>query len=88
MLLRVEGPDVEVSTLHASVLAQDWTNQLGLTQALGTAWLIGNSGVLLRVPSAIIPYTSNYIFNPLHPLAKEFRIVEAMAYPFDARIKR
>jgi len=87
-LLRIEGPDVEVATLPDRALPQDWKNRPELTQRIGTAWLAEGSGVLLRVPSAIVPHTSNYLFNPLHPLAKGFQIVEAMAWPFDVRIKR
>jgi RES domain-containing protein len=87
-LLRVEGPDVEVASLPDGALPQDWVERSELTQRLGTAWLVGGSGVLLRVPSAIVPYTWNFLFNPLHPLAREFGIVEAIDYPFDMRIKR
>ncbi len=87
-LLRVEGPDVEVAALPDGTLPQYWIDQPELTQRLGTAWLRERSGVLLRVPSAIVPHTSNYLFNPLHPLAAGFRIVESMAWPFDGRIKR
>jgi hypothetical protein len=42
----------------------------------------------LRIPSAIVPHTWNYLFNPAHPLAAEFHIIEALDYPFDGRIKR
>ena len=87
-LQRVEGPDGRVSTLPDGTLPADWANQPALTQALGMAWLTEISGVLLRVPSAIVPYTSNYLLNPVHPLAAEFRIVEATAWPFDGRIKQ
>jgi RES domain-containing protein len=88
MLLQVEGPDVEVETLAEGTLPADWMDQSELTQRLGTAWLSGNTGVLLQVPSAIVPHTWNYLLNPLHPRAGEFRIVEAIAWPFDGRIKR
>jgi RES domain-containing protein len=87
-LLRIEGPDVEMAGLPDGVLPKDWTNHPELTQRLGTAWLTEVSGVLLRVPSAIVPHTWNYVFNPLHPLAAEFRITETTEYPFDGRIKR
>jgi hypothetical protein len=30
----------------------------------------------------------NYLFNPIHQQAKDFRIVEVIAYPLDERIKR
>jgi RES domain-containing protein len=87
-LLRIEGPEVEVANLPDGSLTPEWTHNPELTQRLGTAWLKARSGVLLRVPSAIVPYTSNYVFNPLHSLASEFSIVEAIAWPFDGRIKR
>ncbi len=87
-LLRVEGPDVEVSSLATGSLPADWTSQVKLTRELGTRWLKSKAGVLLEVPSAIVPYTSNYLFNPLHQLAGKFRIVEAMHWPFDERLKR
>jgi RES domain-containing protein len=87
-LLRVEGPDVEVAALPDGSLPKEWVDQPELTQRLGTEWLQERWGVLLRVPSAIVPHTSNYLLNPLHPLAGEFRIVEATAWPFDGRIKR
>lgn len=87
-LLRVEGPDVIVSTVPEGVLPEDRAGQTRLTQELGTAWLSGNTGVLLRVPSAIVPFTWNYLLNPAHPLAAEFRIAEVTAWPFDGRIKQ
>jgi len=43
---------------------------------------------VLKVPSAIVPETANYVFNPLHRSAKRFRIAESYAYPFDERLKR
>jgi len=87
-LLRIEGPDVEVASLPDRVLPPDWRDRPELTQNLGTVWLMEGSGVLLRVPSAIVPHTSHFLFNPLHRLAEEFVITEAVEYPFDMRIKR
>lgn len=51
-------------------------------------WLEKNEGPLLRVSSAIVPETMNCLFNPAHKQAAKFRVVEAIRYPFDARIKR
>lgn len=39
----------------------------------GTAWLRQNKGVLLQVPSAIVPETANYLFNPRHTYAARYR---------------
>jgi RES domain-containing protein len=87
-LLRIEGPDVEAPSIRIDDLPKDWRTRLEATRDLGTAWLEKNESVLLRVPSAIVPETLNCLFNPSHRQAAEFRIVEALAYPFDARLKR
>jgi RES domain-containing protein len=87
-LLRIEGPDVEAPSIRIDDLPEEWRTRLEATRDLGTAWLEKNESVLLRVPSAIVPETLNCLFNPSHPKAAKFRIVEALAYPFDARLKR
>jgi RES domain-containing protein len=86
-LLRIEGPDLAIATVEAGDLPERWQTRLEATRELGTEWLRRNEAVLLRVPSAIVPQTANFLFNPLSPGAKGFQIVEALAYPFDNRIK-
>ena len=87
-LLRIEGPDIEVPSVSLDGLPEDWRMRLEVTRDLGTAWLERNESVLLRIPSAIVPETMNCLFNPSHRQAAEFRIIEAIAYPFDPRLKR
>jgi RES domain-containing protein len=87
-LLRVEGPEVKADSVAAKELKEGWTLDLETTQKIGTAWLRAGKAVLLKIPSAIVPQTTNYLFNPLHPDAKKFRIAETLEYPFDVRIKR
>lgn len=87
-LLRIEGPNVKVSIIQPDDLPQDWPTNQAVTRDLGTAWLRKNRSVLLKVPSAIVPETANFVFNPSHPEAAEFRVVEAFSYPFDARLKK
>ncbi len=62
-------------------------NRLEATRDLGTAWLRKHERVLLQVPSAIVPETVNFVFNPLHADALKFRIAEAFPYSFDLRLK-
>lgn len=87
-LLKIEGPDIDVPSIKVDALPADWLTRLEVTRDFGTAWLEKNESVLLRVPSAIVPETRNYLFNPANPQAAEFRIVEAIAYPFDLRLKK
>ena len=86
-LLKIEGPDVDVPSINIDDLPGDWRARLEVTRDLGTDWLEKSESALLRVPSAIVPETMNCLFNPAHRQAAEFRIVEAMGYPFDPRIK-
>jgi hypothetical protein len=53
-------------------------------------WLQKKESVLLEIPSAIVPETGNFQFNPIphHPDARKFRIAGAFSYPFDARLKK
>ena len=69
-------------------MPDNWRTQLDVTRDLGTDWLEKNESVLLRVPRAIVPETMNCLFNSAHRQAAEFRSVEAIAYPFDARFKK
>jgi len=87
-LLKIEGPDFDVPLLSVDNLPDDWRTRLEVTRDLGTSWLDKNESALLCVPSAIVPETMNYLFNPAHRKAAEFHIVEAIAYPFDRRLKK
>jgi RES domain-containing protein len=87
-LLKIEGPDLDVPSIGVDTLSEDWRTDLEITRDLGTSWLEKNETVILRVPSAIVPETINSLFNPAHPNAAEFRIVEAIAYPFGPRLKK
>lgn len=87
-LLKIEGPDIDVPSIKFDDLPEDWRARLEVTRDLGTDWLEKNESALLRVPSAIVPETTNCLLNPAHRQAAEFRLVEAMGYPFDPRLKR
>jgi RES domain-containing protein len=87
-LLRISGPELKTSAIDLGELAAGWQMQPEATRDLGTNWLRGRATVLLRVPSAIVPRSSNFLLNPLHRDAKKLRIAEVLVYPFDGRIKR
>jgi RES domain-containing protein len=87
-LLRIEGPDLTVSIITLDELPRDWRSRPEVTRDLGTAWLQKGETVLLQIPSAIVPQTINFLFNPMHLDATEFRIVETFSHPFDPRLKK
>jgi RES domain-containing protein len=86
-LLKVVGPEVEVAVIEEASLPQSWQSRFDITRRLGTDWLQRRETILLKLPSAIVPHTWNFLFNPQHPDAGRFAIAEALRYPFDSRIK-
>ena len=87
-LLRIVGPEVAMVSLDETGLPASWRTDLEPTRVHGTAWLRAGRESLLQVPSAVIPHTSNFLLNPLHPDAALFQITESMTYPFDRRLKQ
>jgi RES domain-containing protein len=86
-LLRIEGPDLEFDVIRLGDLPRDWRTRPGATRDPGMEWLRKKASVLCQVPSAIVPETVNYLFNPMHRDAGRFWITEAYVYPFDLRLK-
>jgi RES domain-containing protein len=87
-LLKVLCPDLTMEEIERTKLGRDWLERVEKTRELGSAWLRRGSSALLRVPSALVPETANYLLNPLHADAKRFQIEASFRYPFDVRLKR
>jgi RES domain-containing protein len=85
-LLEIEAGDgiaIE-SLLDTAEVA--WRDRIDLTQAAGDRWLADRKTPLVRVPSAVVPRTWNYMLNPLHPYAQRVRIISQLDEIFDARL--
>jgi RES domain-containing protein len=86
-LLKIEGPDASIIVVEPEDLPDDWRVRPDVTREAGTAWLRKKESVLLRIPSAIIPETTNFLFNPIQVDAARFHIRDFFSYPFDVRLK-
>ncbi len=86
-LLKIVGPDLPVEEIEPATLDQDWAVRIEITRELGSEWLKRGSSALLRVPSALVPESANYLLNPLHKDAGLFQIEKSYQYPFDVRLK-
>lgn len=87
-LLKVTVPSgVTTARCKLSVLGDQWQEDLRRTQQVGDAWLARGSTALLRVPSAVVPETWNWLLNPAHPHAAKIRITWARHYPWDDRLR-
>ena len=64
-----------------------WRGNLKLSRNIGNAWLESKNGLLLEVPSAILPDVFHTLINPQHPDAHRLNILSVEAVPLDARLK-
>ena len=80
-------PEDGIETLNATVLKADWRADLGYTRAIGDQWLAQERSLVLAVPSAVLPESTNMLLNPLHPGAGEVQIVDRQPFRFDPRLR-
>jgi RES domain-containing protein len=52
----------------------------------GDEFLKQQKGLLLKVPSAIVPEEFNYLVNPLHPDASKIKLIKQQPFSFDERL--
>ncbi len=75
-----------IDARHLSKTNANWRSDLAATRALGDEWLVGQRTALLRLPSVILPKSTNLLLNPAHADAKRARIVEVTRPAYDARL--
>lgn len=86
-VLRIEGPEtLSRERLAPSELAENWAEDLLVTQEYGDRWLRENRALLLEVPSVLVPETWNVLVNPLHPEMNQLQITKTYQHPFDTRL--
>ena len=87
--LEIDGPDdAPVERIETFDLPDDW-NQVPDHPAcidLGDAWAASSPGLVLRVPSAIIPHEWNVLLNPLHHEMTRVKVVAVREFAFDPRL--
>ena len=79
-----------IQELSAADLPGDWrvSPAPASVKDLGSKLLKKMEAAIIKVPSIIIPEEFNYILNPSHPDAKQFRIVGVKVFVYDIRIKK
>lgn len=66
--LRLLAIDVGARAKRSSSpdLPSGWQANRPTTQAVGNEWLASSSGLLMKVPSAVVPEAHNFLINPEH----------------------
>jgi RES domain-containing protein len=77
-LVALDVPD-HAETMHIPHVPHD-------PPAVGREWLESGQGLLLCVPSVVIPESRNYLLNPAHPDMAAVVVQELGVFVFDARI--
>ncbi|APA90455.2 RES family NAD+ phosphorylase (plasmid) [Paraburkholderia sprentiae WSM5005] len=86
-LLRVEvADDVTIAEMTDDGIPANWRDDMAWSQDAGTEWLGAGGSVLLKVPSAVVPYAHNYLMNPEHEDAGHLTISMAIQVRHDSRI--
>lgn len=87
-LLEIQVPDdVTIEKLEGwAKLPKGWPGKQAVTRALGDQWLNRNSSALLQIPSALVPRTSNFLLNPLHPDAAKIQVASVSRQGQDRRL--
>lgn len=85
----LEVPSENILQLAIETLPGNWQESPApmSTKNLVTALLKAAQYLVIQVPSTVIPAEFNYIINPLHPLASDYRIVSVEDFIYDVRIK-
>ena len=87
-LLRISAPEELAVRRLDPPAGSEWRRDQEMTRRVGDAWLTSKETPLARVPSAIAPYTWNYLLNPEHPDAPKVEIAEVIRERFDNRLFR
>lgn len=89
-MMSIDIPESNILAIPIHQLPGDWheTPVPQSTKNFGTKLLENLQSPVIKIPSAVIPQESNYILNPKHPDASQFKIVEIKDFVYDIRIKQ
>ena len=68
------------------VLPKQWYLNLEATKAIGNNFIEKGNALLMKVPSALITDSFNYLVNPAHEEIKKIKVLEPRPILFDKRL--
>ena len=89
ILVTLSVPDaVKPEEIDREKLTAGWDapDTRPLTKKMGDKFLRNKSGLLLIVPSVLMPEENNFIINPLHPGIKKIKLLHKRRIHFDSRL--
>jgi len=89
LLLTIEIPDAApMERLDPADLPKDWQTRPApeSCRSAGDDWLASARGLVLEVPSVLVPEESNLLLNPEHAEFATVRVVADRPFSFDPRL--
>lgn len=88
VFFRVGIPEEQLSKLEEEDLPDGWDQHPppSQSQRVGDRWVSREESAVLRVPSVAVPYSYNYLLNPLHEAFDDIEIGQAEPFPVDERL--
>jgi RES domain-containing protein len=89
-LFEIEVPDdAPTHRVNVAELPPDWqTPRHTACASRGDTWVHSGEGLLLEVPSVMIPEEPNFLLNPAHPDARRARVVGSRSFSYDPRLRK
>ena len=89
LVISIADDDRLITQIHLADLPRNWRtlSSYSTLQEIGANWYITQRTLVLKVPSAIIPFEFNYIINAEHPdFNNQIQLVRTEDYFWDNRL--
>lgn len=89
MVISIADDDYLIKQLQIKDLPSNWREFAAYSrlQKIGSDWYNSQETLILKVPSAVIPYEYNYVINTEHPaFADKVHLVRTEEYFWDSRL--
>lgn len=89
MVISLADDDYLYTQVQIKDLPSNWRtfDAYSALQKIGSDWITSRETLVLKVPSAVIPYEYNYVINTEHPEFKtNVHLVRAEQYFWDSRL--
>lgn len=90
-IMEIGIPDeIKIEKIQETDLIADWKNfyKMPYTQQIGDDWINNSKTAVLQVPSVIVSGDFNYLINPAHKDFSSIKLLSAVPFEFDSRIKK
>jgi hypothetical protein len=89
---RLHAVDIDesatIETIDEHHLPPNWRDDATITRTIGDKWLAESRTLLLSVPSALVPFASNWLLNPELSESTNVKIESSYHVPYDPRLLR